>query len=402
MSDLRHDSRYRARGVSAGKADVHAAIAKQDAGLFPGAFCKLMPDLLGGDARQCLVMHADGAGTKSSIAYLAWREGFPPELWAGLAQDSLVMNLDDCACVGSLGPYLVSNTIGRNALRIPGEVIGAIVDGYQRVCDQLGRYGISCHLAGGETADLGDLVRTIDISSTVIARVPRERVIDAGRMAPGDVIVGFSSTGQAAWESAPNSGIGANGLTSARHDLLGHDYRARFPETYAPEIDPALVYNGPFKLNDALPGDPTFTIASALLSPTRTYLPLIKRLLENVPLIDLHGLIHCSGGGQSKIVKFGGRGRRNGLRFVKDALFAVPPLFAALQEATSMSWAEMHSVYNMGHRLEAVVPPNVVDHCLAAARDCHIDAQVVGRIESRDVPGNEVVIKTRHGEFKYW
>jgi phosphoribosylformylglycinamidine cyclo-ligase len=402
MSDLRHDSRYRARGVSAGKADVHAAIAKQDAGLFPGAFCKLMPDLLGGDARYCLVMHADGAGTKSSLAYLAWREGFPPELWAGLAQDSLVMNLDDCACVGSLGPYLVSNTIGRNALRIPGEVIGMIVDGYQQVCDQLGRYGISCHLAGGETADLGDLVRTIDITSTVIARMPRERVIDAGRMVPGDAIVGFSSTGQAAWESAPNSGIGANGLTSARHELLGHDYRARFAETYAPEIDPALVYCGPFKLNDALPGDPTFTIASALLSPTRTYLPLIKRLLDSVPLMDLHGLIHCSGGGQSKIVKFGGRGRRNGLRFVKDALFAIPPLFEALQQATGMAWPEMYAVYNMGHRLEAVVPLNLVDLCLSAARDCHIDAQVVGRIESRDVPGNEVVVKTRHGEFKYW
>jgi phosphoribosylformylglycinamidine cyclo-ligase len=402
MSDLRHDTRYRARGVSAGKADVHAAIAKQDAGLFPGAFCKVMPDILGGDAKHCLVMHADGAGTKSSLAYLAWREGFPADLWAGLAQDSLVMNLDDCGCVGSLGPYLISNTIGRNALRIPGEIIGLIVDGYQKVCDQLGRYGIPCHLAGGETADLGDLVRTIDISSTVIARLARDRVIDAGKMVPGDVIVGFSSTGQAAWESVPNSGIGANGLTSARHELLGSDYNLRYKETYAPEIEPELVYSGPFKLNDALPGDPRFTIASALLSPTRTYLPLIKRLIESVPRVDMHGLIHCSGGGQSKIVKFGGRGRKNGLRFVKDALFAIPPLFEALQLALGLPWAEMYSVYNMGHRLEAVVPPNAVDLCLAAARDCHIDAQVVGRIETRDVPGNEVVVKTRHGEFKYW
>jgi phosphoribosylformylglycinamidine cyclo-ligase len=401
MSDLRHDTRYRARGVSAAKADVHAAIATQDAGIFPGAFCKIMPDLLAGDAKQCLVIHADGAGTKSSLAYLAWREGFPPELWAGIAQDSLVMNLDDCACVGALGPFLISNTIGRNAKRIPGEVIARIIDGYQKLCDLLTRQGIPCHLAGGETADVGDLVRTIIVDSTVTARLPRDRVIDAGRMVPGDVIVGFSSTGQAAWEAMPNSGIGSNGLTSARHELLGHDYRTRFTETYAPEVEADLVYCGRFKLNDALPGDANFTVASALLSPTRTYLPLIRRLLEVMPRIDLHGLIHCSGGGQSKIVKFGGRGRKNGNRYVKDTLFNPPPLFEALKEATGQTWAEMYSVYNMGHRLEAIVPPNRVDLCLAAARDARIDAQVVGRVESRDMPGNEVVIRTRHGEFKY-
>jgi phosphoribosylformylglycinamidine cyclo-ligase len=408
MNTQRHDLRYQSRGVSAGKQEVHDAITRQDAGLFPGAFCKIVPDDLTGDPETCLVMHADGAGTKASLAYLATREaaqdhgGSPTlaQIWAGIAQDSLVMNLDDIACVGSLGPFLISNTIGRNAKLIPGEVIAAIVNGYQAVCDQLGRFHIPCRMTGGETADVGDLVRTIIVDSTVVVRLRRDRVIDAGRMAPGDVIVGFSSTGQAAWETSPNSGMGSNGLTSARHDLLGGDYRTRYPETYAPEVRSALVYCGPHKLSDPLPGD-TVTVGQALLSPTRTYLPLIKRLLETLPRMDLHGLIHCSGGGQSKIVKFGGLGRKNGNRYVKDNCFPVPPLFAAIQKATGMGWAEMYSVYNMGHRLEAVVPPHAVDQCLAAARDCHIDAQVVGRVESRDEPGNEVVVKSPHGTFQY-
>jgi phosphoribosylformylglycinamidine cyclo-ligase len=404
MSTQRHDLRYQSRGVSAGKQEVHDAINRQDAGLFPGAFCKIVPDDLTGDAETCLIMHADGAGTKASLAYLASKENFgTPTLaltWAGIAQDSLVMNLDDIACVGSLGPFLISNTIGRNAKLIPGEVIAAIVNGYQAVCDQLAKFNIPCRMTGGETADVGDLVRTIIVDSTVVARLRRDRVIDAGRMAPGDVIVGFSSTGQAVWETRPNSGMGSNGLTSARHDLLGGDYRTKHPETYAPEVRQSLVYCGPYKLSDPLPGD-SVTVGQALLSPTRTYLPLIKRLIETIPRADLHGLIHCSGGGQSKIVKFGGRGRKNGNRYVKDNCFPVPPLFAAIQKATGMGWAEMYSVYNMGHRLEAIVPPHVVDHCLAAARDCRIDAQVVGRVESRDEPGNEVVVKSPHGTFQY-
>ncbi len=405
-TDQRHDDRYRARGVSAGKGEVHAAIARQDAGLFPGAFCKIVADDLTGDDASCLVMHADGAGTKSSLAYLAWREGLGDDVWGGIAQDSLVMNLDDLGCVGALGPFLVSNTIGRNAKRIPGEIIAGIVAGYQRICDLLTAEGIPCRMTGGETADLGDLVRTLVVDSTVMARLRRDQVIDAGRIAPGDVIVGFSSTGQAAWETVPNAGMGSNGLTSARHEALGGDYRARYPETYAPEVDPTLIYCGRFRLNDPLPGDPRFTVGSALLSPTRTYLPLIRRLLGAVPRADLHGLIHCSGGGQSKIVKFGGldasgKSRATGLRYVKDALFPVPPLFALLKEATGQSWAEMHSVYNMGHRLEAVLPERHVAACLAVARDCRIDAQVVGRVEDRDAPGNEVVVRTGHGEFTY-
>jgi phosphoribosylformylglycinamidine cyclo-ligase len=311
------------------------------------------------------------------------------------------MNLDDCACVGAIGPFLVSNTIGRNAKRVPGRVLAAIINGYQQLCDTLNGLGISCTMTGGETADVGDLVRAIIVDSTVIARLQRGRIIDAGRMVPGDVIVGFSSTGQAAWEQRPNSGISANGLTGARHELLCKDYVKKFPETFAPEIAPALVYCGKYRVGDPLPGAPDFLVGEALLSPTRTYLPLIKRLLAEVPFTDVHGLIHCSGGGQAKIVKFGGRGRRHGNRYVKDNLFPVPPLFAALKEASTLNWAEMYAVYNMGHRLEAVVPSDQVDKCLAVAREARIDAQVVGRVEGHDEPGNVVVVKTKHGEFRY-
>ena len=406
MSDQRHDDRYQARGVSAGKAEVHAAIARQDAGLFTGAFCKVVADDLTGDPAFCLAMHADGAGTKSSLAYLAWREGLGDDVWGGIAQDSLVMNLDDLGCIGALGPFLVSNTIGRNAKRIPGTVIAAIVAGYQRICDLLNDQGVPCRMTGGETADLGDLVRTLVVDSTVMARLRRDAVIDAGRIAPGDVLVGFSSTGQATWEDVPNAGMGSNGLTSARHELLGGDYRATYPETYAPEIDPALVYCGPHRLQDALPGDARFSVGRGLLSPTRTYLPLIKRLLDALPRREIHGLIHCSGGGQSKIVKFGGlsptgEARATGLRYLKDTLFPLPPLFAAIKGATGQSWAEMHAVYNMGHRLEAAVPARHVAVCLDVARACAIDAQVIGRVEDRGQPGNEVVVRTQHGEFTY-
>jgi phosphoribosylformylglycinamidine cyclo-ligase len=397
MSDQRHDALYQERGVSAGKAEVHAAIAHQDHGLFPGAFCKIVPDHLGGDPAQCLLMHADGAGTKSSLAYLVWRETGDASVWAGIAQDSLVMNLDDCACVGALGPYLISNTIGRNAKRVPGEVIAGIVAGYQRLCDRLTALGLPCIMTGGETADVGDLVRTLIVDSTVTARLPRAQVIDAERMAPGDAIVGFSSTGQAAWEDAPNHGMGSNGLTSARHELLGGDYRTRYPETYAPEVRSDLVYCGRFRATDPLPGDPTVTVGKAILSPTRTYLPLIRALVEAIGPADLHGLIHCSGGGQSKIVKFG----RPGNCYVKDAPFPVPPLFAALKEGSGQSWAEMYSVYNMGWRLEAVVPPARVAACLEAARAARIEARVVGRVESTGGTAREVVVTTPDGPATY-
>ncbi len=397
MTDQRHDARYQARGVSAGKGEVHAAISRQELGLFPGAFCKIVPDDLSGSADHCLVMHADGAGTKSSLAYLYWQETGDESVWAGIAQDSLVMNLDDCACVGAMGPYLISNTIGRNAKRVPGSVIKGIVEGYQNLCDTLSGLGIPCVMTGGETADVGDLVRTVIADSTITTRLRRDEVIDAGRISPGDIIVGFSSTGQAAWETVPNAGMGSNGLTSARHELLGGDYRSKHPATYAPEIDPSLIYCGKFKVTDPLPGDPRFTVGKAILSPTRTYLPLLKQLFAAIPRHEISGLIHCSGGGQSKIVKFG----KPGNRYVKDALFPVPPLFAALKEHTDQSWAEMHSVYNMGHRLEVTLPERRVADALAVATACGIEAKVVGRVESTGSERREVVVRTAHGEFTY-
>jgi phosphoribosylformylglycinamidine cyclo-ligase len=396
MTDLRHDDRYLARGVSASKAEVHAAIDRQDAGLFPGAFCKVVADELTGSTEHCIVLHADGAGTKSALAYLAWKEGFPLSTWRGIAQDSLVMNLDDCACVGALGPYLISNTIGRNARRVPGEVIAHLVAGYQAVCDLLTERGIRCVMTGGETADVGDLVRTAVVDSTVATRLRRDQVIDAARMAPGDVLIGFSSTGQAAWEQVPNSGMGSNGLTGARHDLFGGNYRATYVETYAPETKPALVYCGPHRVADPLPGDDHFSVGSAVLSPTRTYLPLIAALLAELPRSDVHGLIHCSGGGQSKIVKFGAAGNR----YVKDAPFAVPPLFTAIKQATGMGWAEMYGTYNMGWRLEAAVPEARVEACLRIAADCAIGAQVVGHIEG-GAHGREVAITNPDGVAIY-
>ena len=399
-SSARHDHRYQQRGVSAGKAEVHAAIANQSAGLFPGAFCKLVADELTGSADHALLLHADTAGSKAALAYLAWREGAPVSVFSGIAQDALVMNLDDCACVGSLGPFLVSNTIGRNAKRVPGEVISAIVAGYQAVCDQMAAEGIAIRMCGGETADVGDLVRTVDVGCTVAARMTRSEVIDAARMAPGDIIVGFASTGQARWESTPNAGIGSNGLTSARHELLG-GYRDRYPETWAPEIDPTLAYCGKHRLEESLPGDDRFTIGSALLSPTRTYLPLIRDLLAAIPREDLHGLIHCSGGGQAKLVKFGRPGAAHGNRYVKDTLFPLPPLFAAIQASTGLPWAEVYSVYNCGHRLEAIVPAHRVEACLAAAKSCAIAAQVVGRVEENHGPGNVVELSTEHGMYLY-
>lgn len=407
MSADRHDERYQQRGVSAGKEEVHAAIDAQDGGLFPGAFCKIVPDLLTGSEEHCLIIHADGAGTKSSLAYLAWREGMGEGVWPGIAQDSLVMNLDDLACVGCLGPFLISNTIGRNAKRVPGPVIAAIVNGYQALCDKLTGLGIPCVMTGGETADVGDLVRTLIVDSTITARLRRGDVIDAARMVPGDVIVGFASTGRAAWEEAHNAGMGSNGLTSARHELLGADYRAKYPETYAPEVPAELVYCGKFKLSDPLPvepgetggppGAPAMTIGEALLSPTRTYLPLIRALLEAVPREHVHGLIHCSGGGQSKIVKFGQKGNR----YVKDTPLPVPPLFRALKEATGQSWAECYSVYNMGARLEAVLPKEYAQAAIDVGARCGIHAQVVGRVESTGSEAREVVVTTPEGEVTY-
>jgi len=389
------EERYAARGVSAAKEDVHAAIADQDQGLFPGAFCKIVPDHLAGDDDHCLVVHADTAGTKAALGYLAWREGTGVEVFRGIAQDALVMNLDDCACVGATGPFLVCNTIGRNAKLVPGEVIRELIAGYQDVCDTLAREGIDCVLTGGETADVGDVVRTLDVGCTVAVRLRRDRVVDAARMRPGDRIVGFASTGTARWEDREDSGIGSNGLTAARHEILGGDYRDRYPETWAPELARELVYCGGHRLEDPLPGS-AMSIGEALCSPTRTYLPLIEALLAAIPPEDCHALIHCSGGGQTKIGKFG-----RGLRFVKDGLPPTPPLFRLIRESTGMAWEEMYKVFNMGVRLEAVVPADRVPACLEAAAACAIDARETGRIEAVDGEGNEVVITAEGGTHRY-
>ncbi|TVR14429.1 MAG: phosphoribosylformylglycinamidine cyclo-ligase [Planctomycetota bacterium] len=390
------DSRYRARGVSAGKEDVHQAIAHMEQGLYPGAFCKILPDIMGGDSDQCLVLHADGAGTKSSLAYIAWQERGDLSVWRGIAQDSLIMNIDDCACVGAMGPFIISNTIGRNAKRIPGSIIAEIIAGYQDVCALLENEGIPCHIAGGETADVGDLVRTIIVDSTVACRMPRQQVIDAARMRAGDSIIGFASHGCARWEDHDNSGIGSNGLTGARHELLHKDYAHKYPESYAPEIDPSFVYSGPFHLDDPLPESMGMTIGDALLSPTRTFAPLIAQMLKRIGHEDIHGLIHCSGGALTKIGKFG-----SGNRYILDALPEIPPLFRAIQATADIAWREMLSVYNCGIRLKAVVPPDQVDACLQVARDCAIPAQVIGRVEDNSGPGNHVEIHSPHGTFTY-
>lgn len=395
MSDS-PDQRYQARGVSAAKTEVHDAIRDQDQGLFPGAFCKIIPDLLTGDPESCLVMHADTAGTKAALAYLGWREGLGQGLWSDVAQDALVMNLDDCACVGALGPYLVCNTIGRNAKLIPGEAVRGIIQGYQRVCDLLAEEGIDCVMTGGETADVGDVVRTVDVGCTVTARLRRDAVIDAASMRPGDRIVAFASTGQARWEDRPDSGIGSNGLTSARHDALCHAYAEAYPETYAPQTDPELIYCGPHRLSDPLPGGKGMSVGAALLAPTRTYLPLIRDLLDAIPRSEIHGLIHCSGGAQTKIGKFG-----RSLRFVKDDLLPTPPLFRMLQEVSGTSWREAYTVWNMGARLEAVVSEERTADCLAVAERCGIAARVHGRVEASDDETNEVIIIGEGGEHRY-
>jgi len=382
--------RYRLRGVSPTKEDVHAALTGMDEGAFPGSFCKILPNPL--SMGEYLVMHADGSGTKSSIAYLMARETNDPSWYGGLAQDAAVMNLDDMACVGATGPFVFSNTLGRNAHRIPGEAIKAIIHGYERFFASVRPYGIECLMSGGETADVGDLVGTLIVDATAVTTLRHDEVIPM-TMQPGDVIVGFSSTGQSLYETRPNSGIGSNGLTLARHQLLSHDYATRYPESYSSTVDDTLVYQGPYHLEDILPGS-EFTIGEALLSPTRTYLPLVKDILSAYrPFI--HGIVHCTGGGQAKCKNFG-----TSLRYIKDNLFPVPPLFAAIQQ-TGVSWKEMYQVFNMGHRLEIYVPQEMVSPLLAIGEKYHIEARVIGRIESSPSGRNEVILRTPYGEFVY-
>lgn len=380
---------YEKRGVSAGKEEVHAAVDGMDKGLFPSAFCKILPDLATGDERYCALMHADTAGTKTSLAYLYWRETGDASVWAGIAQDAIVMNVDDMACVGLTENIALSSTIGRNKHLITGEVISELIRANAAFVERMRDLGIAMLLAGGETADVGDVVRTVDVGITAYGRMRREDVITVDPR-PGDVIVGFGGYGQASYEDEYNSGIGSNGLTGARHDLLHHDYAEQYPETFDPNTDDAYVYTGPHRVADALPieGHGEIAVGKLLLSPTRTFLPLLHRL---VPALGdrLHGLVHNTGGAASKVGKFA-----RGVRIVKDDLLPLPPLFAHVAHVNEMSPAELYQVYNMGTRLEAYVAPDAVDDCLAAAAEFIIPAQVIGRVEMGPA---EVTVRTHAG-----
>ena len=370
-------NRYMRRGVSAAKEDVHNAIAHIDKGLYPQAFCKILPDVLGGDPDYCNIMHADGAGTKSSLAYIYWRETGDLSVWRGIAQDAIVMNLDDLLCVGATSGMLLSSTIGRNKQLIPGEVIGAVINGTEEILAQMRDLGVEIYLTGGETADVGDLVRTIIVDSTVTCRMRRSDIIDNAHIADGDVIVGFASYGQATYEVRYNGGMGSNGLTSARHDILSHALAEKFPESYDPAVPDDLVYSGSRELLAEVPGT-GLTVGELILSPTRTYAPLVAKLLKEMrPAI--HGLIHCTGGAQTKVMNF-----VTNKHIIKDNLLPIPPLFQMIAEESGADAAELYQVFNMGHRLEAYLPAEQAEEAIAVARHFNIDAQVIGRVESAD------------------
>ncbi|WP_462136763.1 AIR synthase related protein [Porphyromonas uenonis] len=370
-------NRYMRRGVSAAKEDVHNAIAHIDKGLYPQAFCKILPDVLGGDPDYCNIMHADGAGTKSSLAYIYWRETGDLSVWRGIAQDAIVMNLDDLLCVGATSGMLLSSTIGRNKQLIPGEVIGAVINGTEEILAQMRDLGVEIYLTGGETADVGDLVRTIIVDSTVTCRMRRSDIIDNAHIADGDVIVGFASYGQATYEARYNGGMGSNGLTSARHDILSHALAEKFPESFDPAVPDDLVYSGSRELLAEVPGT-GLTVGELILSPTRTYAPLVAKLLKEMRHA-IHGLIHCTGGAQTKVMNF-----VTNKHIIKDNLLPVPPLFQMIAEESGADAAELYQVFNMGHRLEAYLPAEQAEEAIAVARHFNIDAQVIGRVESAE------------------
>ena len=384
--------RYMMRGVSAMKEDVHNAIKHIDKGLFPQAFCKIIPDILGGDPDYCNIMHADGAGTKSSLAYMYWKETGDLSVWKGIAQDALVMNTDDLLCVGAVDNILVSSTIGRNKMLIPGEVISAIINGTDELLAQLRDMGIGIYATGGETADVGDLVRTIIVDSTVTCRMKRKDVIDNARIQPGDVIVGLSSCGQATYETEYNGGMGSNGLTSARHDVFAKYLAEKYPESYDKAVPEELVYSGNYRLTDDVEGSP-LNAGKLVLSPTRTYAPVIKALLDEVRP-EIHGMVHCTGGAQTKVLHFVG----DNCKVIKDNMFPVPPLFKAIAEQSGTDWAEMYKVFNMGHRMEIYVRPELADKVIALSQSFHIDAQIVGRIEEGE---KSLTIQSEFGTFHY-
>ena len=386
------DNRYQQRGVSAGKEDVHKAISKLDKGLFAQAFCKIVPDYLTGDPNYCIVMHADGAGTKSSLAYAYWKQTGDISVWRGIAQDALIMNIDDLLCVGATGPILVSSTIGRNKLLIPGEVLAAIINGTEELLEELRNYGIDIHSTGGETADVGDLVRTIIVDSTVVCRMPRNKVISNDGIRPGDVIVGLASFGQATYETQYNGGMGSNGLTSARHDVFAHSLAHDFPETYDNSLPKDLVYSGSKHLTDPVEGSP-LNAGQLVLSATRTYAPVIKAILDTHHA-DIHGMVHCSGGAQTKVLHF-----IDNLHVIKDNLFTTPPLFEMIQAESKTPWQEMYKVFNMGHRMEVYVSEELAPEIIRISQGFGIAAQVVGRVEA--AAEKKVTITSQHGEFTY-
>src|SRR5690554_7750607 len=385
--------RYAQRGVSAAKEDVHNAIKNVDKGIFPKAFCKIVPDYLTGDPNYCLIMHADGAGTKSSLAYAYWKETGDLSVWKGIAQDALIMNIDDLLCVGAVDNIMLSSTIGRNKNLVPGEVISAIIQGAEELIGELKKFGISIYSTGGETADVGDLVRTIIVDSTVTARVRRDKVIDNANIAPGDVIVGLASLGQATYEKEYNGGMGSKGLTSARHDVFEKYLAEKYPESFDSSVPEDLVYSGSRKLDDSI-SDTPLDAGKLVLSPTRTYAPIVKEILATLPKEKIHGMIHCSGGAQTKILHF-----IENLHIIKDNMFEVPPLFKLIQSESKTDWKEMYQVFNMGHRLELYVSPEIAEDIIRISKSFKVDAQIVGRVEAAE--NKKLTINTPHGDFIY-
>ncbi len=388
-----NSKRYALRGVSAAKEDVHAAIKNVDKGLFPSAFCKIVPDYLTGDENYCLVMHADGAGTKSALAYMYWKETGDISVWKGIAQDALIMNVDDLLCVGATDNIMLSSTIGRNKNLIPGEVISAIINGTEELIAELAEFGVRIHSTGGETADVGDLVRTIIVDSTVVARMRRKDVIDNARIKAGDVIVGLASFGQATYEKEYNGGMGSNGLTSARHDVFEKALAKKYPESFDAAVPDSLVYSGQMKLTDRVDESP-LDAGKLVLSATRTYAPVVKKILSKFFPEDIHGMVHCSGGAQTKILHF-----VDNLHIVKDNLFDVPPLFKLIQQQSGTDWKEMYQVFNCGHRLELYVPEAIAQDIIDISEQFNIPAQIVGRVEAND--GKKLTIHSPYGEFVY-
>ncbi|MBQ4917300.1 MAG: phosphoribosylformylglycinamidine cyclo-ligase [Muribaculaceae bacterium] len=387
-----NNQRYDLRGVSASKEDVHNAIKNVDKGLYPKAFCKIIPDILGGDPEYCNIMHADGAGTKSSLAYLYWKETGDMSVWKGIAQDALIMNIDDLLCVGATDNILLSSTIGRNKLLIPGEVISAIINGTEELLQELRQVGVNIISTGGETADVGDLVRTIIVDSTVTCRMKRSHVINNANIAGGDVIVGLASFGQATYEKEYNGGMGSNGLTSARHDVFAKYLAEKYPESFDKNVPNDLIYSGNVKLTDKVEGV-DIDAGKLVLSPTRTYAPVIKRILDEMR-DKIHGMVHCSGGAQTKILHF-----IDNKHVIKDNLFPTPPLFKLIQEQSGTDWKEMYKVFNMGHRMEIYLAPEDAEKIIEIAQSFGIEAQIVGRVE--DAPEKKLTIKSEYGIFEY-